>query len=67
MTDVMRIIPPNLTVQQRADMNDVKRNGEILHAIFVDIQQRGDGEPRELALAKTKLEEAVMWATKGIT
>ena len=36
------------------------------------IDEEGNGhlvvtDPRHIALAKTKLEEAVMWATKGIT
>lgn len=29
--------------------------------------QMGGGGSREIAIAKTKLEEAVMWAVKGIT
>lgn len=40
---------------------DIKNKAEELHNMFSCFNA-----PREMALAKTKLEEAVMWATKGV-
>jgi len=36
-------------------------------AVGVPMTSMVTTDPRHIALAKTKLEEAVMWATKGIT
>ena len=36
--------------------------GTLFHSALTNI-----GDSRELSLAKTKIEEAVMWATKHIT
>lgn len=50
----------------------IKENAEVLADCFEDIRavraEAGHLErPREAALAMTKLEEAVMWAVKGLT
>lgn len=52
-----------LSESQRELIDDMKSAAEDLYNIL-----NNDCEVnREIALAKTKLEEAVMWASKGIT
>lgn len=50
-----------LTEMEKNHVDAVKVAAEILHHLL----DRGD--PRCVAIAKTKLEECVMWATKGLT
>jgi hypothetical protein len=58
----MHLCPNNLSEEDKADINAIKLLGNNLYG-FLD----GLGECREISLAKTKLEESVMWAVKGIT
>lgn len=51
-----------LTDAEKAQMQAIKDKGLELHELFESI-----GQSRELSLAKTKVEEAVMWAVKHIT
>jgi len=51
-----------LSDAEKANMAAIKDQGLAFHA-FVE----GLGNSRELSLAKTKIEEAVMWAVKHIT
>jgi hypothetical protein len=51
-----------LSDAEKANMQTVKDMG-LAFAEFVD----SIGKSREGSLAKTKIEEAVMWAVKGIT
>ena len=51
-----------LSDAEKANMQTIKDMGLAFHD-FVD----GIGKSREIALAKTKIEEAVMWAVKHIT
>lgn len=51
-----------LSDAEKANMTMVKDMGLSFHA-FID----GLGNSREISLAKTKVEEAVMWAVKHIT
>ena len=60
--DIMRINPRSLTKADIQNMNDVKTLGEDLYELINTF-----GDSRELSLAKTKVEEAVMWTTKHIT
>jgi hypothetical protein len=60
--DVMRRQYRALTVEEKYYMDCVKSKGQELWDLLND-----GGGSRELALAKTKVEEAVMWATKHIT
>lgn len=48
---------------EKAAVDDIKSKAEILARSIED----GTPESRERSLAMTKLEEAVMWAVKGIT
>lgn len=48
--------------QEKANMQTVKDKGLEFHAFLSTL-----GESRELSIAKTKIEEAVMWAVKHIT
>ena len=60
--DVMRMQYRALTADEQAQMVAVKGNAASLYGFLSTL-----GASRELSLAKTKLEEAVMWATKHIT
>lgn len=60
--DVMRMQYRTLTADEQAQMVAVKGNAASLYGHLCTL-----GASRELSLAKTKLEEAVMWATKHIT
>lgn len=62
MGDVMRKESVELTDEQTEQIRGIKDFGEDLWK-FLD----GIGESRELSLAKTRVEEAVMWATKFVT
>lgn len=51
-----------LTDAEKANMQTIKDMGLKFHDFIA-----GMGGSRELSLAKTKVEEAVMWAVKHIT
>lgn len=51
-----------LSDSEKALMQEVKDIGLKLHDVIDRI-----GQNREVSLAKTKIEEAVMWAVKGLT
>lgn len=60
--NVMRHEYRMLTADEKAMMQAVKDTGLAFHDMCEEI-----GQSRELSLAKTKIEEAVMWAVKHIT
>ena len=60
--NVMRHEYRVLTDEEKAKMQWLKDAGLQLHELIESI-----GSSRELSLAKTKVEEAVMWAVKHIT
>jgi hypothetical protein len=60
--DVMREKYRELTGTEKRQMEELKAMGRQLYGLLLGI-----GDSRELSLAKTKLEECVMWATKHIT
>lgn len=62
MSDVMRKVPLKLTETQIEDIDYVKDLGEQLHDAIEEL-----GDSREASIAKTRLEEAVMWTVKAIT
>ena len=51
-----------LTDAEKANMQAIKDEGMRFHELV-----SGLGNSREISLAKTKIEEAVMWAVKSIT
>jgi len=51
-----------LSDAEKANMATIKDQGLAFHDFLTDI-----GQSRELSLAKTKIEEAVMWAVKHVT
>lgn len=51
-----------LSDAEKANMAAIKDKGLEFHALI-----EGLGNSREISLAKTKVEEAVMWAVKSIT
>ena len=51
-----------LSDDEKAQMQAIKDKGLELHNLIESV-----GQSRELSLAKTKTEEAVMWAVKHIT
>lgn len=51
-----------LSDAEKAQMQAIKDKGLELHSLIDSI-----GQSRELSLAKTKVEEAVMWAVKHVT
>jgi hypothetical protein len=51
-----------LTEDEKAIMLKIKDDALALHTYFESL-----GKSRELSVAKTKIEEAVMWAIKHLT
>ena len=62
VNNVMRHAYRVLTDGEKAAMQKIKDDGLALHDYFVSL-----GASRELSIAKTKIEEAVMWAVKHLT
>ena len=62
INNVMRHAYRVLTDDEKQAMQTVKDQGLALWNVFDNI-----GHSREMSLAKTKIEEAVMWAVKHIT
>lgn len=62
VNNVMRHAYRVLSDDEKAAMQKLKDMGLELHEYVA-----GLGQSRELAVAKTKIEEAVMWAVKHIT
>lgn len=62
VNNVMRHAYRVLSDAERGQMQSIKDKGLELHTLL-----EGVGASRELSLAKTKTEEAVMWAVKHIT
>jgi len=60
--NVMRHAYRVLSNDEKAAMQKIKDDGLALHEFFASL-----GSSRELSVAKTKIEEAVMWAVKHIT
>jgi hypothetical protein len=58
----MRLHGKPLCEKTIADMNRIKKIGNDFHAVLEEFPKT-----REISLAKTKLEECVMWAVKGIS
>lgn len=65
MSSVMRIDAPKPSDIALEQINDIKGEGERFH-FAVNALRSIYGNSREFAIAMTKIEEAVMWAVKGI-
>lgn len=66
--DVMRRVYQPISDEQKADADLVKAQMNDTHAMLTQMKQRYAIEGgRELAVALTNLEQASMWAVKGIT
>lgn len=70
-TEGMGVFRPNyreLSVEEKGSIDAIKNKaGELYDLINDVIQENPSPVGREIALAKTKLEESIMWAVKGIT
>lgn len=62
VNNVMRHAYRVLTDEEKAVMQKLKDDGLAFHDYLTSL-----GNSRELSIAKTKIEEAVMWAVKHIT
>jgi hypothetical protein len=62
VNNVMRHEYKVLSTEEKIAMTEIKDKGLAFHQMCDAL-----GNSRELALAKTKIEEAVMWAVKHIT
>ena len=62
VNNVMRHAYRVLSDDEKAAMQKIKDDGLAMHEFFTSL-----GVSRELSVAKTKIEEAVMWAVKHIT
>lgn len=62
INNVMRHAYRVLSDDEKAAMQKIKDDALALHEFFSSL-----GTSRELSVAKTKIEEAVMWAVKHIT
>lgn len=60
--DPARAATKRLSALDQARITAVKTDGNALIAFLDEC-----GSSRELSIAKTKVEEAVMWAVKGLT
>lgn len=59
--------PSKVTAEELAEIREVERLAGELTALFDTLAKAGrEHGPRRFAIAKTKIEEAVMWATMGI-
>lgn len=65
MSDTYRKQYRPLTDSEKKSMENIKIKAEELETLFDEINNPNIG--REIALAKTKLEETIMWAIKGLT
>lgn len=56
-----------LTDEEKLAMTAIKDAGEHLLGLIDELQTRRPAAGRSCALARTKTEEAIMWAVKGLT
>ena len=68
MSGVFRKEYRELSVVEATALDNMKTTAEELYEFFSgEMLSNNPGYQREMALARTKLEEAVMWGTKAIT
>lgn len=64
MNDVMRVNGKPISNEEIERVKKVKSSGNELHDLFEGFE---NADKRMMALAKTNLEQAIMWAVKAIT
>lgn len=67
MGNVFRPVYRELNEEEDAQMSAIKDKAQELYELIVAIQAPDPTKGRYIALAKTSLEESVMWAVKGLT
>ena len=67
MLDVFRKTYKSLSEATKDEIYFLKTQAEILLTLIEEAVDHNSGDPRMLALAKTNLEQSVMWAIKAIT
>ena len=67
MSNVFRKEYRKLSEAETARIAAIKDKAEELYSMLAPTTATIIESPRELALARTKLEECVMWAVKGLT
>ena len=63
--DIMRLGQRFISDEQVESVKSIKCSGNELWALLDEVGKLGD--PRLMAIAKTNLEQAIMWATKALT
>ena len=66
MENIFRKDYRQLSEEEVAQVRNVKDKAWDLYQLLV-VESVAKGDPRAMAVARTKLEEVVMWATKSIT
>lgn len=66
MSDIFRPQYRELSAEEKERLNSLKTKAFDLLVTF-NVDQEMKGKDRETSVAITKLEEAVMWAVKGLT
>lgn len=68
MSDIFRKEYKEPTAEQKANIDNIKTAAEQMLGTleYIPSEERSE-RSRSMNLARTKLEEAVMWAVKGIT
>lgn len=64
--NVMRHEYRALSDGEKKNMQAIRDSGLRFHELLAEVESV-DGASRELSIAKTKIEEAVMWGVKHIT
>lgn len=67
MTDTFRKVYKELSPEAKDDIFVFKTLAENLLREFQEVELREETDKRCMALAKTNLEQAIMWAVKAIT
>lgn len=67
MPDPFRSTYRQLTDAEKAKIAEIKRLATAMYGEFEARVGEQPPDPRAMALARTKLEESVMWSTKAIT
>lgn len=67
MSDTFRKQYRELNEAEKAQLESLKIKAEDIESTFNAVVENRQDVGREIALARTKLEESIMWAVKAIT